>query len=56
LSRGSNLCDAYTRREKPELLPIVELDTHRRPHREYGTILEPQLGIIGWTTAGKFAG
>jgi hypothetical protein len=46
-----NLCDAYTHREKPELLPRVVLDVHQRPHKEYGMIPEPMLDVVGWVIA-----
>jgi hypothetical protein len=43
-----NLCDAYTRREKPELLPLVELDVNQRRHKDFGNIPEPLLDVVGW--------
>ena len=36
------------RREHPGLYPIVKLGQEARPHKKYGSVLEPRFIIVGW--------
>jgi hypothetical protein len=53
LNAIGQLCKAYgqERRQRPGMIPIVELQNDFYMHREYGKTYVPKFELVGWTEA-----
>jgi hypothetical protein len=53
LNAIGQLCKAYgqERRQRPGMIPIVELSNDYYMHREYGKTYVPKFELVGWTEA-----
>ena len=49
------LCEEYSklRRQKPNMLPVVELEADHYQHKEFGKTYVPQLPICAWLPEGS---